>query len=207
MDEGEKKKDLEEKAAENHEDQDWMGEEDSDGEQNQEKSSNEHENASPSLLRKIGFRKVVDVLLSHKWLFLCALSLLFIFMGVNITLSPKKVKGRGDTATGFVTKKIMKEQADEENLSPLYIPFPGDSPKCMIRVEVSATWNSSASARYKKKELLIRDQLYRHLSELVKGDDDLDGKTMFLEAEINRIVKKIMGPIDLEIKIKEIKYI
>ena len=208
MDEFEEKRDEQAPAEESREDVVSIVETEPDEGGQAANSDSGDGNTILSMIRRIASGRVVGLLINHKWISLTALfGLFFVVMGLHISLGPRKVDDQEPASQSVATKKILKEEAGEENLKPFFIPLPDGSSKTVIRIDISAIWDRSVSTRFKTKELQIRAHLYRYLLELAGSGEDLQKKRLSLEAEISGIVKKIMGKMDLTIKIEEIEYI
>jgi hypothetical protein len=93
----------------------------------------------------------------------------------------------------------------EETLSPFFVPLPSSSSEHVAVIDFTVIWDGLASVRYKRKELQIRDSLYRHILERAKEGFDLQGKTPILEAEMSRTFQESMGTKEIEIRIKRVK--
>ena len=94
----------------------------------------------------------------------------------------------------------------EEMLSPFFIPPSEKTSMNVIRVDVSVIWNGLASIRFEKKELQIRDNVYRIIKDSAEQTDDLNNRISYLEEEMGKIFQESLNVRDLAIKIKEIKY-
>jgi hypothetical protein len=93
----------------------------------------------------------------------------------------------------------------EETLPPFFVPLPSTSSERVAVIDFTVIWDGLASVRFKRKELQIRDSLYRHILEKTKEGFDLQQKTPILEAEMSRTFQESMGSKEIEIRIKRVK--
>jgi hypothetical protein len=120
-------------------------------------------------------------------------------LGLNGTLGfrpyPRMSNSSGEPRDHYV----------EESLSPFFVPLPSTSAKRVAVIDFSVIWDGVASVRFKRKELQIRDSLYRSILERTKEGFDLHEQSPILEAEMSRTFRKSLGSKEIEIRIKSVK--
>ena len=141
----------------------------------------------------------------RKWIILLSLiCLLLLVTGPGIKIGKKYLPGLKQQDPVISLNESIKDNMREDDIAPFFIPLPPHSSKGVIRIDLSVIWDGLASVRYVKKELHIRNHLYRYMTSFVKKEQDLISKTSSLELEITRVFKELLDVNDLVIKIKEI---
>ena len=71
-------------------------------------------------------------------------------------------------------------------------------------VSFSAIWDTLASIHFQRMKTEIRDQIYQRLKELAEKTN-IEQEIPSIELEIQKILRRLMGRVDLDIRVKEIK--
>lgn len=139
-----------------------------------------------------------------KWKLLILLGSVLAVTGLGIKFAPDLLKMNGQGNLLEINKD--NENLTEEELSPFFIPSEEGSLKGAIRIDLSVIWNGLAAVRFEKKGLQIRSDLYIKLTDIARGNDDLNSMIPFLENKIGSVFRESLGVRNLAIKIKEIRY-
>ncbi len=98
-----------------------------------------------------------------------------------------------------------REHYVEETLPPFFIPLVSTSSERVAIIDFSVVWDGLASVRFKRKELSIRDSLYRYFLQRASEGEDLRDKAPILEAEMSRTFQESVGSKEIEIRIKRVQ--
>jgi hypothetical protein len=134
------------------------------------------------------------------------LIIVFSFTGLGLKFSPELLNRFAMEKHVIALSEIKDDNLKEEMLDPFFILLSPESQMTFVRIDLSVICDGLASVLFRKKELQIRDQLYREISTLADETDDLDSMAEFLEMRISMTFKDILGVQNLVIRIKEIKY-
>jgi hypothetical protein len=126
-------------------------------------------------------------------------------VGLSRTLGLNGVPGLGLRPPMSNSSGEVRDHYVEEALSPFFVPLPATSSERVAIIDFTVIWDGLASVRFKRKELQIRDSLYRHLLERATKGEDLQAKAPILEAEMSRTFQESMGSKEVEIRIKRVK--
>lgn len=151
----------------------------------------------------IDLKTLIRALSERKWIFLLALGFVLVIILLGLDLGSKWRQKPKRESAAFSPEKLSRANLMQETLQPFFIPLPPGAPNVLLRIEPYAVWDSVASVLYRKRELQIRDRLYRNISGLVANQGDLDKKTSLLEDEMMMVVRQFPGMENSEIKIKE----
>ena len=143
---------------------------------------------------------------SKKWILFLSAALILALSGLGIKLAPDFLHMKRSAGEFISPSNMNKDNLREQNLSPFFIPPSAESSRGAVRIDLSVIWDGLASIRFNKKESLIRDKLYRYISETAERTEDLNTNTSSLEEGVSRILSESLGVRDLVIKIREIKY-
>jgi hypothetical protein len=133
------------------------------------------------------------------------LGLVSIAVGLSRTVGLNGVPGLGLRPPMSDSSGELRDHYVEEALSPFFVPLPATSSERVAVVDFTVIWDGLASVRFKRKELQIRDSLYRYILERAKKGEDLQEKAPILEAEMSRTFQESMGSKEIEIRIKRVK--
>ena len=133
------------------------------------------------------------------------LGLVGIAVGLSRTFSLNGVFGFRPHSSVSDSGAELRDHSFEEALAPFFIPLPSTSSERVAIIDFSVIWDGLASVRFKRKELQIRDSLYRFILERAKEGEDLQQKAPILEAEMRRTFQESMGSKEIEIRIKKVK--
>ena len=158
--------------------------------------------AQPSGLALSGLRAFIK---NRKKPIIGLLGLASIAVGLSRTLGLNGVFGLGPRPPVFDSSGELRGHVVEEALSPFFVPLPATSSERVAVIDFTVIWDGLASVRFKRKELQIRDSLYRYILERAKKGEDLQEKAPILEAEMSRRFQKSMGSKEIEIRIKRVK--
>ncbi len=126
-------------------------------------------------------------------------------VGLSRTLGLNGLPGYGLHLPMSNSSGELREHYVEEALSPFFVPLPATSSERVAIIDFTVIWDGLASVRFKRKELQIRDSLYRLLLERAQKGEDLQAKAPILEAEMSRTFQESMGSKEVEIRIKRVK--
>ena len=93
----------------------------------------------------------------------------------------------------------------EEDIPPFFIPVAGKGSNGVIRVSFSAVWDTMASVQFERKQREIRNQVYQRLKGLEAEKGNLEQEIPLIEQEIQDMLRKLIGRLDLDIRVKDIK--
>ncbi|MBW2609906.1 MAG: hypothetical protein JRC68_06145 [Deltaproteobacteria bacterium] len=142
----------------------------------------------------------------HKLILISVLVSILIITGLWLKFGPDLLKSLGKDRDLASLTDIVEGNLREEILAPFFIPTLSGASRGAARIDLSVVWERLAAVRFKKKELQIRDHLYRHALALAKETEDLNSKVSLLEAGMSRIFRESLGVKNLVVRIKEIHY-
>ena len=173
------------------------------GGENQSAEKGEREVARSAGMAPGRFRAMMSK--RKKSLLIALLGLVSIAIGLSRTLGlngalgfrlyPRMSNSSGEPRDHYV----------EESLSPFFVPLPSTSAERVAVIHFNVIWDGVASVRFKRKELQIRDSLYRSILEQTKEGFDPQEKSPILEAEMSRTFRESLGSKEIEIRIKSVK--
>ena len=151
-------------------------------------------------------------IVSRKWILLSVLGLFLAMAGIGVTffapdLLRRKEDAKQETKLNFPLAKINEDNLKEEGLSPFFIPPSTIPSRDAIRIDLSVIWDGLSSIRYKKKELRIRNDIFKYIIKVAEETDELNSRIPVMEEEIGKLLQESLGTGDLVIRIKEIKYL
>jgi len=174
-----------------------------DGGEKQSAEKGEPDLPRPSGLALSGLRAFITN--RKKPIIIGLLGLVGIAVGWSRTLGLNGVPGLGPRPPRFDSSGELRDHVVEEALSPFVVPLPATSAERIAVIDFTVIWDGLASVRFKRKELQIRDSLYRYILERAKKGEDLQEKAPILEAEMSRTFQESMGSKEIEIRIKRVK--
>ena len=133
------------------------------------------------------------------------LGVVSVAVGMSRTLGLNGVPGLGWRPLLSDSSGELRDHYVEEALSPFFVPLPATSSERVAVIDFTVIWDGRASVRFKRKELQIRDSLYRYILERAKKGEDLLEKAPILETEMSRTFQESMGSKEIEIQIKKVK--
>jgi hypothetical protein len=142
----------------------------------------------------------------QKWILPSVFGSIVLIVLLNLAVGSKSPIIQERKTRGRSPETRIEENWREERLLPFFIPLPPDAPNSVVRVDIAALWGGLTSVLYRKKELQIRDRLYRHMLMLVREQRDFEKETNLLESEMMKIFQEFLGLGALEIKVREITY-
>ncbi len=141
-----------------------------------------------------------------KWVFILPIIIVVLlgtfFLGLKFMPENFRFLFKKDVEYGKII--IDEEKLSEEALSPFFIP-PGPENKT-IRIDLIIVWDSLASIRFRKNELVIRNMIYERFYEIAQKHKDLNAQISYLENEVSIMLRKSLGVQNLIVRIKEIRY-
>ena len=153
-----------------------------------------------------------NFIVSRKWILLSLLGLILVMAGIGVTffapdLRSHKKDVKQETKINLPFMGIKEDNLSEEVLPPFFIP-PSTMPKRgAIRIDLSVIWDGLSSIRYRKKELEIRNDIFKYIIKVAGETDELNSRIPSMEEEIARLLQESLDTGDLAIKIREIKYL
>lgn len=159
--------------------------------------------------QKIPDRKTIPHAIegSRKWFFLSIPLLVLIMLGVAVKFFPDILNMVKERELFIEPIDINNDNLSEEILSPFFIPPSDKSSRSAVRIDFSVIWDGLASVRFNKKELRIRNDLSKFITDYANRTDDLNDNISYLEQEMSVFFRKALGVRDLAVKIKEIRYL
>lgn len=151
------------------------------------------------------FGRILQGIWERKWISFSAVSLASMFIGLGMHGGLQFIAKEKEKIPKISEEKILRDNLQEEELPPFYIPMPSDASEQVVMIDFSVIWDGLASVRFKKMELQIRNHLYGYLQKLAERRKDIKEKAPFLEAEMSRIFRETLGIPDVVVKIKAIK--
>ena len=101
-----------------------------------------------------------------------------------------------------------------EQLPDFLVPLEPDDEKVVLRVSLALHWPQEVRARYKQRQVAIRNEIYHLLSEIVfsaeidkKGDGLKYKQKAELESQITRIFERELGPGQLIVLVKKADFL
>lgn len=144
---------------------------------------------------------------SKKWIILSVSLLVLIISGLTVKFFPNLLNMGEEKELLIRPIDINNDNLSEELLSPFFIPPSNKSSRGAIRIDFSVIWDNLASLRFNKKELKIRSDLSKFITDFANSTDDLNENISYLEQEMGVFFRNALGARDLVIKIKEIRYL
>jgi hypothetical protein len=124
--------------------------------------------------------------------------------GIRIVLLPgDTVQPKGPTP-GPLSQQSPAATGDrllKQELKPFYILLPQEKTGKIARLRLSVTWAPKTAARYQEKEILIRDRLYRRITELASKGENIRGMTLTIRAEAQNILEELLRPNELRVAV------
>ena len=144
---------------------------------------------------------------SKKWIVLSIPLLILVISGITIKFYPGFLNKGQDKDLFTRSVDINNDNLNEEILSPFFIPPSDERSRGAVRIDFSVIWDGLASIRFSKRELRIRSDLSKFITDFADKTDDLNENIPLLEQEMTSFFRNALGVRDLAIKIKEIRYI
>lgn len=82
----------------------------------------------------------------------------------------------------------------QQDLSPFYIPLPGEGGGRIARVSFSVTWDKTASKRFQDRETLARDRIYLRMTELAGEGKNMRDMSPTVRVEAQKILDELLRP-------------
>lgn len=95
----------------------------------------------------------------------------------------------------------------EHDLTPFYIPAPGEGKGLIARVSISVTWDKASSKRFKERETLIRDRIYLRMTELAGDGKDIQEISPAVRLEAQKIMEELLRPDVLRVVVNGISIV
>jgi hypothetical protein len=125
---------------------------------------------------------------------------------MGVTMGPEWLKKEKRDISGPIRSTSTSDNLMEESLSPFFIPLSEYENRIMVRIDLTAVWPALASVKYRKQELRIRDQIFKHIVSLARQKKDLTDGSELIEDNLGRILQKSLGIYNLKVRVKEINY-
>ena len=132
------------------------------------------------------------------------LMLLVSMWGVRIVLLPgQAARSRHQTPkpSSQESPAASGDRLLKQDLEPFYIPLPEAENGKMARLSLSVTWTPETASRFRKKEFLIRDRLYRGITELASKGENIRGMTLRIRTEAQNILEELLRPNELRVAV------
>ena len=141
-----------------------------------------------------------------KWVVFLVVLPLGVLIAIGVTVNPKYLKNEKERNPTSMRPVMSLDSLKEESLSPFFIPLTYDQNRRMVRLDLSVIWSALAAVKYKKNELKIRDQMYKHLMRFIRESGDSNNVSDLLENSLKGILQNSLGIYNLEVKVREINY-
>lgn len=89
----------------------------------------------------------------------------------------------------------------KQDLDPFYIPLQGGGNGKIARLRLSVTWAPTTADRFREKEVLIRDRLYRRITQLASKGENLHGMALTIRTEAQNILEELLRPNELRVAV------
>lgn len=87
----------------------------------------------------------------------------------------------------------------KQDLAPFYIPLSGGETEKMARLSLAVTWAPTTAARFREKEIEIRDRLYHRITELASKGENFRGMALPIRSEAQNILEELLRPNELRV--------
>jgi hypothetical protein len=103
--------------------------------------------------------------------------------------------------------KVFSQKADptirdslvKQKMQPFYLELTKNGAGNMARLGFALTCDVSSSKRFEENRILIRDRLYKRLTELAAEGKDIRGMSLSIRSEAQKILEEILRPSELRV--------
>jgi len=129
---------------------------------------------------------------------------LFAVWGIRVALLPGNTAQPKELIPESPFQQPHADSVDrslKQDLEPFYILMPKGKTGKMARLRLSVTWASKTAALYQEKEILIRDRLYRRITELASKGENIRGMSLTIRTEAQSILEELLRPNELRVAV------
>lgn len=151
-------------------------------------------------------KKGVRALLRKKWVLLSGG---IVLLGLGISF----VSLGGDRGKTLSLALFLGGQGKEDEslvqtvLKPFFIPLSEDAQNAAIMLVISAKWDAETLSRYKRKSVVIRDELYRYLVQAAKSGKDMVKQKSALAPGLNQVLRHALTAKRIEVRVDKVSLI
>jgi hypothetical protein len=141
-------------------------------------------------------------LLRKKWVLLSAGGL-FLAMGISFVFFGGD-SGKTLNVVSLLGGPGNEDQSDVQTvLQPFFIPLPEDSENAAIRLVISVKWGPETLTRYKRRAVMVRNEVYRYLLQAAGSKKDMVEQKSALASELKQVFQHALAVKNVEVRVAE----